>query len=270
LAGLFPVLALSEESDASYNTWDSRWTLDTGYPPFVAVNYWAGLFETFTLAKLRNLNREIAPYEHGYIRPHIRLMSSVKVNQIEPRFDLYPFTFLGLTGGWSFMHRSLSEIEKFKDYTKYDCKRIGCDGWTLAPFIEGKFKWGYGDFFGVFFLRRDWAWAKKSQAIDSYDSTSALPFRSSFDHLNQFWLISGMKLSGSDQIMARYRYQKWAKSKWYRRDVSLIYMHSLNQDWTAGLEVNRSFRSDGFHSNTLALRLSWSLRKTPAAEDVLN
>lgn len=261
----------AEESNLSTSSsWDSKLTLDTSYPPAAVINFWAGIYEKFNLARLRRLNRELAPFEHGYIRPHIRLLSSVRVNHIEPRFDLYPFTFLGLTGGWTFSQRSLSGIGKFQDYTHYDCTKIGCDGWNYLPFAEAKFKWGYKDFFGVFFVRRDWAWAEGPGFKLSYDPSSGMAFDSSLDHLNQFWVLAGVKVSEASQILTRYKYLEWAKSGQYRRDVSLLYSVQFSDAWKGGADYTHGFRSDGYQTNTFALRVEWSIRKTPAAEDALD
>ncbi len=263
-------LAQADVESSTEHSWDSKWTLDVAYPPSMVINYWAGIYEKFNLAKLRRLNRELAPYEHGYIRPHIRFMSSVKVNNIEPRFDLYPFTFLGLTGGWTFSHRSMSGIKQFEKYTDYNCRNVSCDGWNYLPFVEGKFKWGYGSVFGVFFLRRDWAWTKNMDSETAYDPTSGMVFHSSFDNLNQFWVLVGTKVSEDSKVLVRYRYMEWDESAQYKRDASLLYALNFNDRWSGGTELTRTFRSDGFNSITFALRVTWNLRKTPAAEDALN
>jgi hypothetical protein len=260
----------ADDANGTENSWDSRWSFDMAYPPSAALHYWVGIYEKFNLAQLHRINRELKPFEHGYIRPHIRLMSSIKVNGIEPRFDLYPFSFMGLTGGWIFSHRSLSGIDKFSKFTRYDCTQINCDGWNLLPFLEAKFKWGYGSVFGLFFLRRDWAWTQNpGTAVLSYDATSGMAFRSSSDELDQFWVMVGTRVTDDSQIYARYRYLKWTGARTRRYDGTLMFTQKFSDEWSAGFEYTRAHRNDHYYYNIFALRLNWNLRKTPAAEDAL-
>jgi len=252
---------------------DGRADFALNLPPSPLLEAWGGWsypFRWLPEDALDGISPKVDKFGYAYLRPNLRLMSSVKVNQVELRMDVYPLSFFGGTFGTVVTHMDLAKLDAFEKWSDYDCSTMACRGWNTVYFGEMKFKWALpSQFFGVFFFRKDWAQSDTAKFDRSFDPSTALPFRSEGDSTAHFWILVGRSVSKRASLAVRYRDVVWDKTDARRRDVSGVYQFKLKGPWSLGFEGRQIFRSQKSDFLSASLRLSYVWRKTPEPENLL-
>ena len=84
---------------------------------------------------------------YGFIRPAVKLQTSVLVNRAETYLDLYPISFFGISGGASATSRN-SHI-----YAHLDCTTAECTGTLYRSWIKPKLSLGYKNLYWISSLK---------------------------------------------------------------------------------------------------------------------
>lgn len=82
---------------------------------------------------------------YGYLRPELRLQSSILVDMPEASLSIYPVSFAGIRIG-------RAESFRFTDFPAIDCVVAECRGRVSANFLKTQVALGYADFFVVHHL----------------------------------------------------------------------------------------------------------------------
>ncbi|MEO5667513.1 MAG: hypothetical protein ABIR96_05600 [Bdellovibrionota bacterium] len=251
---------------------DGRADFALSAPPSALVEAWGGWsypFRWLSKDALDFIDPKADKYGYAYVRPNVRLLSSLKVNQAELRMDLYPLSFVGGTFGTVITQTDLAEVQKFEQWSGYDCSKISCHASNIIHFAEFKFKWALpSKFFGVFFYRRDWGSSSGHDFNLTFDPSSALPFKSDGDYTTHLWVLVGRKVSQRASLAVRYRDIDWKISGARRRDLSGVYTFKLGGPWALGFEGRQIFRNLQGDFLSASLRLSYVWRNTPEPENL--
>jgi len=265
---LFLLLPLHPAQAVPDASWDSTVSLDAGYPPSVYGQIWLGYYWTYNLLPLKRLDKRLAKFDYGYIRPHLRYLSSYKVNQIETRLDVYPSSFIGTTVGVVFSNSTLSTLEDFSKYSGFSCAQIQCDGWFYDPFIEAKFKFAINSrFFGVLFGRYDFPRADTKTAELMYDPNSSTVFDADYDKSFKFFVVGGVFLGEEATLSLKYSLIEWG-SGFFKNEYSVLFNQRYGR-WSVGVFGKRMDRSDLFDQWGGGVRFSRIINESPAAEERL-
>jgi hypothetical protein len=276
---LFAALAFSGLSAAAEDTtqstlidqgWkqDARIDADIGFPPTVLLTGWAGVSRRFQWLPLNLLGQEAQPYTYSYVRPHVRYVTNYRLNQLSPRLDFFPVSFVGGTLGYVASHSDLNDLESFDVWSGYNCDLISCQGWNHTLFLEGKLKWALPQWAlaGTFFARRDWI-STNATKLTTFDPESALPFNSRGDHSRHFWILIGTNALEQHFFGVRARYLEWVRSDAHRYDWAALYTYSAWKPWVLGGEARWVVRNDRFDFPSITLRATYFFGESPEPEN---
>ena len=261
------------EGDRIKERRDGRADFALSLPPSALVEAWGGWsypFRWLPKDALDPIGIKVDQLGYAYVRPNLRVLSSIRVNQAELRLDVYPLSFLGGTFGTVITQTNLASVQKFEQWSGYDCHEIACKAWNTVHFAEAKFKWALpSKFFGVFFYRRDWATSTGHDQTLAFDASTALPFVSNGDTTSHFWVLVGRPVSDRASLSARFRDISWKHSTARRRDISGVYQFKLAGPWSLGFEGRQIYRNEESDFLSASLRLSYVWRNTPEPENQL-
>jgi hypothetical protein len=252
---------------------DGRVDFAISVPPSALVEAWGGWsypFRWLPKDALDVIDPKADKFGYAYVRPNLRLLSSIKVNQAELRLDVYPLSFVGGTFGTVITATNLEKVEKFEEWSGYNCDQISCQAANVLHFAEFKFKWALpSEFFGVFFYRRDWGTSGGHDFNLAFDASTALPFKADGDYTTHLWVLVGRSVSERASLAVRYRDVAWKHSGARRRDLSGVYQFKLEGPWALGFEGRQIFRTQEGDFLSASLRLSYIWRNTPEPENLL-
>ena len=96
---------------------------------------------------------------YGYIRPAVKLQTSILVNRAEGYLDFYPLSFLGLTWGGSATSRNT------RMYSNINCTTLECTGTLYRSWVKPKLSLGYKNLYWVSSLKYENLKHSSSQAF---------------------------------------------------------------------------------------------------------
>jgi hypothetical protein len=253
--------------------WDAELSMTAGFPPVVAISAWGGrsfLIKLIRFDRSKELSRKLDRYSYSFLRPNLRLVSSILVNGIQPRLDIYPLSFLGFTVGHTFTSRNFMGGKNFKRWTGYDCAEVDCNGWLGSSFVESKLKFGYANFFGALLLQRSWITAHESRTeINhplSYEPESGLLVNSVYDSAFQGWLSVGYKFGEDSSLALKIRRIHWESSQTHQLSTLVIYQKALYENWNFGIEAGIQQRTEDFSQKMIGLKAVYTFADGPEPE----
>lgn len=253
---------------------DGRADASFSLPPSGTVQVWGGWSHPFRWLPegfFNPIDKKVDRiFGYAYVRPNVRLLTSIKVNQGEFRLDIYPVSFLGGTIGTVLTHSNLENVQKFEEWSGYNCESIQCKGFNTTNFYELKLKWALpSKVFGVVFWRQDFTKSVDRRFAYAFDPGTGLPFDVTGDFTRHYFVIVGRPVSDRASLSARYRNLTWRQAGSYRGEFSGIYQYKLKEPWSIAFEGRQIYRKNysDFLSATLALSYVW--RDSPDAENQL-
>lgn len=186
---------------------------------------------------------------YGYARPAVEFTTAGTYNYGEARFELFPLSFIGVSGGASLTHVS-------EDYQNYDCKTYQCMGVLSGEFVEGLVVMGFGSLFLVAQGRWDRLYHSKDKTYIEVES--ALLGDPEFEQKRNFRGGLGLKLNESWYLALAGVYSEMEKTEGMISRMGTVNLGYSSGEW-AYLVGGGLFESPLKESQATAImRIRWT------------
>lgn len=190
---------------------------------------------------------------YGYLKPQLKVQSSVTVNSIDARLDISPVSPLVLSIG-------STQSSRLKDFSNVDCVAHACTGRLSRNYAQAAAIYGRGPAFLGGSVRATWdAVSDGSRAF--YDEGPSLYSKAGGDRFTEWEAYFGYKVDEANTVGYFTNYTQVQGTGLTSLTRNAIYSYSVDQ-WSYGCGLG-TYRSDiQAQASTFFINIKWTGQKS--------